>query len=345
MATGGDIGVVVDHVPLGNPDVSSLKKMKTEDVNRLEDVPGDGSCLYHCLHQLAITSAGKLTKPNTDIYFRDNSDLRRTIGRHLVANADEFVRAWGDQMKQVVAARKDRPLKDMSGYTNKKLVEEYASVQITHESNPWGGDIEIDVASSYFGVVIRKYEYIQLEDEDSGSMYLKSTFFPNEATRDHVQASEKKEQRASNFVQWRVALKYGHFNYVVEDIQGDLSSDELGYEPFTVRTTASEHARDIKMLADRKKGGRPAGTTQQESNQLLREMNELRLQRKNTTDVSKTCQPNPYRASADDYVKMLSMETEFDLKESKSEMSDDDYNEYDKWEKGEEDSSDDDENR
>lgn len=323
--------MVVDHVPLGNPDVSSLEKMKNEDVDRLEDVPGDGSCLYHCLHQLAITSAGKLTKPNTDIYFKNNSDLRRTLGRHILANADEFVKTWGDQMKQVVAARKDRPSKDMSGYTNKELVEEYTSVQITHESNPWGGDIEIDVASSYFGVVIRKYEYIQLEDEDSGSMYLKSTFFPNEATRDHVQAAEKKEQRASNFVQWRIALKYGHFNYVVEDIQGDLSSDELGYESFPVRTTASEHARDIKMLADRKKEGRTAGTTQPESNQLLREMHQLRLQRNNTADVQKTCQPNPYRAGMEDYVKMLSMEAEFDLKKSKSETSDDDYD-YDQWE-------------
>ena len=53
-------------------------------------------------------------------------------------------------------------------------------------------------------------------------------------------------------------------------------------------------------------------------------MNELRLQRKNTADVQKTCQPNPYRAGMEDYVKMLTMEAEFDLKKPKSETSDDD---------------------
>lgn len=164
---------------------------------QLENVPGDGACLFHCLvrlRQLSDPWLGTATAPAPNV-----GTLKEIMRQYFLSNYEsEFMKHWESYLLWhfglTPGARR--------GMGTSDLAFRYADQMV--KTNRWGGDLEIDIASHLFGVIIHKFER-NTENNDSPTALLTGSFYPTDDLSDKNRSVTK----------WVLVLLGGHFNYVV----------------------------------------------------------------------------------------------------------------------------------
>ena len=250
--------------------------MSTDELARATDVLGDGSCLYHCLVELAVLTrkfrgdrVGEIQLASGDP--QSISNLRNELKRYLVANVDAFMTDWRDEIRDELRRRNVSP----EGLNDLALANAYADVHILPRKS-WGGDIEIDLASSYFNVPITLYQM-----QDGKRPRLSAKFRPFGAR--------------TTFAPWVLVKKPMHYNYVMPYAQGietELSRRELDMQNELM--SAKDRKEMLASIRKRRalKGPSPSSSALEQQLKMIRKEEEGRFLQQRKDE----CAPEPIEA-------------------------------------------------
>lgn len=221
----------------------ALRPDKLQDV---VDVPRDGHCLYSCLAELYNQSPWL----GNSLGMLDAYSVRTLIAGKFVEMSDVFKREHGAAVIEFVKNRPGR--KGALSYTD--------SVPIYAESirgRTWGGNAELDVAASLFGVRIHLFSVLT-EVGGIKDAQLETTFSP--------------ELGDVPFAQWQVIYIRNHFLYVrpSQPRHLQLPPPSTPSEDERKRPLLAEAANN-RIQAAKKKAARSASSGNELTKQLTQE--------------------------------------------------------------------------
>lgn len=178
-------GVLVPADWDGNPD-----RLPPALRAAVENVPGDGSCLYHCFVRLLKLSTWH---PLSEA-LRTTAELREALAKFFEASGEEYNTP---EYRNTVRSALDAS--NPEAVTYKDAMPAYAA---TIRGDTWGGDLEINMMSEMLGVIIHRFE--AQGDETIEEARRVTTFFPDASLSDRGRSVSK----------WTVVWTRNHFQYV-----------------------------------------------------------------------------------------------------------------------------------
>ena len=244
-----DVGVPV----LPNPDnVPTLKRDK-----QLQNVPGDGSCLYHCLVKLRSLSdpwLGEATPSAPTVEL-----LKDSMEQYFLANyKTQFSPHWHEYLLEYFKV----PFQEFSVFDSTRLARRYTS-EFMMKQGAYGGDLEIDIAARLFGVIIHKFER-NTYNVNKNTPMLTTSFYPTDELNDKNRTTPK----------WILVLLPGHYNYVIPEPPRNAVVRQTPSTPSETPPLedARMRAEMMKRLRDRKTGGQKEFSDMEQKNAALRKL-------------------------------------------------------------------------
>ena len=277
------------------PDLSNGQLTPLKPDKKLEDVKGDGSCLYHCLVGLRLASSKWL---KDDVPFPRNSEtLKEMMSQYFISNYESvFMKNWASYLRQYLKVN-NSDAKNMNPVDLAKRYAENVILKPYPTPYEYGGELEIDIAAHLFGVIIHKFER-STENVQKETALLTASFYPNKELSDEDQTIPK----------WVLVLIVNHFNYVLPLHPRNLkvapaqppSSSSSSSSSQTVR----ERADAMTRLRTRKGGeSKPQGLEAQ--NMMLKRLAQERRERDPRQNSSPSCLLNPIERLGIDEQKQL----------------------------------------
>lgn len=165
---------------------------------QIVDVPRDGSCLYHCLYGMYQVSKEWAPLPWGLQQPASANDLKESIAFFFLENFETlFKDQWGGFLRQAF------PTASANGASEGELASRYINERMLRPGE-WGGELELDVASHFFNVIIHLFEK-NTANHPSSTGRLSLSFYPNEEMSD----------RNRTLTKWVVVLDNIHYQYVV----------------------------------------------------------------------------------------------------------------------------------
>ena len=215
-----------------------------ESSTQLQNVPADGSCLYHCLVALRGKSTAWLGDASP--FPQDATMLKYRMARYFLNNYEtQFMNNWHSYLRQYFKI----PIADADRYNGPvtQLANKYIN-EVMMQPNAWGGDLEIDIASHLFGVIIHKFERETINN-NSTTARLITSFYPTPELNDRGRVVTK----------WVLVLSNTHFNYIIPSRPLNASTRPPAAVPESTAPgdTARKRADMMKAMKDRRSGKRP----------------------------------------------------------------------------------------
>ena len=260
-------------------DINNMPSLKGD--KQLQDVIGDGSCLYHCLIKLRNLSdpwLAETTPPAPDV-----ETLKRMMEQYFLANYEtHFLPYWHDYLLKYF----NISLQNAYSVDPGEIAFRYTS-EVMMKQGAWGGELEIDIAARLFGVIIHKFERDTVNVKSSTPM-LVTSFYPTEELNDKNRTTAK----------WSLVLFPGHYNYVIPEPPRNAVVRQTPSTPSTSSETpplddARTRADMMKRLRDRKTGGSKELSSMEQKNATLRTLTKEREARQKLQPQSPYCARGP----------------------------------------------------
>ena len=245
------------------------KQLPQQVRSELKDVPPDGSCLYHCLTRLLAQSTWH---PMSGL-IGDAGAMREALARKFESSGDLYnTPEFGRDVKRALDLNTD-------AVSYEDAMPAYAD-QIRNPLR-WGGDLELDLASSLFGVIIHRFDtpYGVPSKNKADDARLVTSFFPTSEQSDRNHTVSK----------WCVVFSDSHFQYVTPVRPRGLPAQG---QP----TAQSERIRQLESSEDVKRRGEylrrnwdkgPKKPEKPTPNRLMAELARERMQRLEETKEQK----------------------------------------------------------
>lgn len=262
------------NAEVGVPVYSSIDNMPALKGNKeLQDVPGDGSCLYHCLVKLRNFSdpwLGEATPPAPDV-----ETLKIMMEQYFLANyRTHFAPYWHGYLLQYFQI----PFQEFNEFDSTPLARRYTS-EFMMQQGAFGGELEIDIAARLFGVIIHRFER-NTYNVDEDTPMLTTSFYPTDELNDKNRTTPK----------WILVLLSGHYNYVIPEPPRNAVVRQTPSTPSPSETPPLDDARMraemMKRLRDRKTGGSKELSSMEKKNETLRTLTRER-------EARQRAQPQP----------------------------------------------------
>lgn len=192
------------------------KQLKPAVAGSLHNVPADGQCLYYCITELHNSSDPTVNQLSV-------SDVRKQLAEHFlkIAREKEFKENYKASVIEAVTAnvaiQLERSEPGMQ-YMYEGAIPWYAKLIADEKFNEWGGDLELDLAATLFGVIIHRFDGDQVGeyqgpglprwyDPDPKEARLVRSFYPNQ------EAIKKDADEKKHNGKWIVVWTANHFRY------------------------------------------------------------------------------------------------------------------------------------
>lgn len=227
------------------------KQLKPAVADNLQNVPADGQCLYYCitrLHNSSETTVGQLSV----------SDMRKELAAHFskIAREKEFEENY---KALVIATVTNNKAIQLERYTYEEAIPWYAKLIEDEKYNEWGGDLELDLAATLFGVIIHRFDGDQVGeslgpdmprwlDPDPKKARLVRSFYPNQ------EAIKKDADEKKHNGKWIVVWIANHFRYAkpIPPKTGELPKKD----PPTMDDVEAKR-REVEEFMKKRKPARP----------------------------------------------------------------------------------------
>lgn len=156
----------------------------------IENVPADGSCMYHCFIQLLNKSKWHPLSGT----LQDTATLREALARFFEQSGEEYnTPEYRNTVRMALNASRPEEV------TYRSAMPAYAD---TIRGDQWGGDLEINMVSEMLGVIIHRFEAHGTEGVSEARRV--TTFFPDASRSDRGRTVSK----------WTIIWIKNHFQYV-----------------------------------------------------------------------------------------------------------------------------------
>tara|TARA_B110000858_G_C17737771_1_gene443386 strand:- start:225 stop:1163 length:939 start_codon:yes stop_codon:yes gene_type:complete len=222
----GDTGVSVSHTGKLGRFPQTFEK---------HNVPGDGSCLYHCLLELRHLSGGWIHPDTPDP--QDVDTLRSMMGSYLREHYEnEFVREYTDAY--FIASLKRLGHRRLEKMEPMHLVELYIDTYIRKEGE-WGGALEVDIACRMFQVIIHVFEE-RTANNPSTDAKMVASYYP----------TDEMDDKGRTVTKWLIVLGKDHYKYATPKLPHGLKNGTTAPPHVPKRNARDTHRCGKKVKND-----------------------------------------------------------------------------------------------
>ena len=227
----------------------------SKDVS-LEDVPKDGSCFYHAIARMLKLSPWH---PMHDTIL-SAQELRTQLAQYFEQNAAKYdIPEYRNIVRIALDATNPQDV------SFEAAVPAYAA---TIRGEQWGGDLEMDMTSEMFGVIIHRFD--AYENMTPKEALLVTSFFPDQTVSDGNRTVTK----------WVLVWHRNHFMYARPSEPRGLGGAAPSGPSGSANPQESDDVRRRAEFLRNRQRNKPPLTTQQQKNRLLAELEQNRRDRR-----------------------------------------------------------------